>query len=326
MRSRLAFASSCGSKTWIVHLVLRCYIDYSDFVRTDRKCSIMPIKSPLILLLLCFSTVHAFAAAAAAQFWLVTTMTPGAGATKTATITTAMKATVSLSQFAPDAASLFRNMITPASIMAGGALGLASQIDFHGAGDDPKENNQKKKETRFAQVLRKIFPLICVASFTSHLLVVVWASVAVNQLSENKPAVAESVWHLIQRDYALEWAAVNGHFVLGLLGFLWLVATKAYFMGGQGPMGQSAFTLALSAMLVAVSIVNRGIAKGGGAPGLRFGSSVIGLLHTYLSLFYQRSLATFSPVEWAAVALALASLFNAARFMIATFLKTAKTE
>jgi hypothetical protein len=267
----------------------------------------MPTKSPFIFLLLC-SGVNAFA-----KLSLVTALGVAA---KAKTTTAVHAAAPSLAQFAPDAASLFRNMITPASIMAGGALGLSSAIDFNG---------HPALEGKFAQVLRKVFPLACVASFTSHLLVVVWASVAVNQLSENKPALAASVWDLIQRDMALEWAAVNGHFVMGLLGFMWLVATKAYFMGGQGPMGQSAFALALSAMLSAVSIVNRGIAKGGGTPGLRFGSSVIGLLHTYMSLFYRRSLATFSPMEWSAVALAAASLFHAARFMIGTFEK-AKTE
>lgn len=276
--------------------------------------SIMPMKSLFIFLLLCSSAVNAFARWSAAQqsssMYLVATT-----AGRTSGGTTAMNAAVP-SQFAPDAASLFRNMITPASIMAGGALGLASQVDFHG---DPA------REGKFAQILRKVFPLACVAAYTSHLLVVVWASVAVNQLSENKPALAASVWDLIQRDFALEWAAVNGHFVLGLLGFMWLVATKAFFIGGQGPMGQSAFALVLSAMLSAVSIVNRGIAKGGGTPGLQFGSSVIGLLHTYITLFYKRSIAAFSPLEWTAVMLATASLFHAARFMIGTIQKL-KTE
>lgn len=260
----------------------------------------MMVKSPWILLALC-SAVNAFVQVATAA-----PVVPS---------TTAMKG--SLQQFAPEAAKLFGNMITPASIMAGAImpLGFASQLDFKG---DPAN------ESKFAQILRKIFPVVCVASFVSHLLVVMFSSVTVNQLTENKPQVAESVWHLIQRDYAVEWAAVNGHFVMGLLGFMWLVATKAFFIGGQGAIGKSSFTLALSGMLSAVSIVNRGIARGGGAPGLRFGSSIVGLLQSYVVLFYKRSLSGISPMEWSAAALAIYSVFNASKFMLTTF--KAKTD
>lgn len=260
------------------------------------------VKCPWIFPLFLCSTVNAFVQVATA-----TPVLPSS--------TTAMQG--SLEQFAPDAAKLFGNMITPASIMAGAImpLGFASQLDFNG---------DAAKESKFAQILRKIFPMACVASFSSNLLVVMWSSVAVNQLTENKPAVAASVWHLIQRDYTVEWAAVNGHFVVGLLGFMWLVATKAFFIGGQGPIGKSAFTLTFSAMISAISIVNRGIARGGGAPGLRFGSSVVGLLRTYTLLFYKRSFSGFSPMEWTAVALAVYSLFNASKFMYTNF--KAKTE
>lgn len=124
-----------------------------------------------------------------------------------------------VAQFAPEAASLFGNMITPASIMAGALvpIGFTAGLGF---------DSSSSSESKFARTLRHLFPYCCVAGFTSQLMAVMWAVVSVNQLTENKPALAQSVWELLQRDYAMEWAAVNGHFVVGLLLFMWIIATK----------------------------------------------------------------------------------------------------
>jgi hypothetical protein len=135
--------------------------------------------------------------------------------------------------------------------------------------------------------------------------------VAVNQLTENKPALAASVWDLLQRDYALAWAAVNSHFVLGMLGFMWLVGTKAFFMGG----GPSAFGLALSGVAAMVSIVNRGVASGGGTAGTRFGTSILGLFQSYASLLWSHSRRAFGPLELVALGLFLWSVFGYGKFI-----------
>ena len=160
-------------------------------------------------------------------------------------------------------------------------------------------------------VLRKMFPFVSVTSLASLLISVLWSSVMVNQLTENKPALAASVWDLLQRDYALPWAAVNSHFVLGMLGYMWLIATKAFFMGGGPPV----FTLAMSAMTMMVSIVNRGVASGGGKEMHRFGSSIVGLICSYLSMLFQRSKASFGPLEYAAAGLFLVSCSNYAKYV-----------
>lgn len=78
----------------------------------------------------------------------------------------------------------------------------------------------------------------------------------------------------------------------------------------------SAFTLALSAMAMAVSIVNRGVAAGGGNASLRFGGSILGLWRTYLKLFTKRSLSSLSPLEWLACGLFLGSIVRMGRHML----------
>ncbi|KAL3938575.1 MAG: hypothetical protein SGARI_001687, partial [Bacillariaceae sp.] len=132
------------------------------------------------------------------------------------------------------------------------------------------------------------------------------SSVAVNQLTENKPALAASVWDLLQRDYALAWAAVNSHFVLGMLGFMWLIGTKAFFMGA----GPAAFGLALSGVTAMISIVNRGVASGGGAAGQRFGTSILGLFQSYAALLWNQSRRSFGPLEYVSVGLFLWAVFG----------------
>ena len=101
------------------------------------------------------------------------------------------------------------------------------------------------------------------------------------------------VWDLLQRDFALQWAGVNSHFVLGMLGYMWLIATKAFFMGGGAPV----FAIAMSGMLSMISIINRGVARGGGSSVHRYGSSIAGLLQTYVTLPIKRSRENFGPVE-----------------------------
>ena len=52
-------------------------------------------------------------------------------------------------------------------------------------------------------------------------------------------------------------------------------------MGGQQP---SILTLAMSAMVMMVSIINQGIASGGGNEAYQYGMSILGLLSSYISL------------------------------------------
>jgi hypothetical protein len=116
---------------------------------------------------------------------------------------TSVSAASSLSQFAPQAISLFNNMKTPGSILAGAMipLGFAAPLPV-----------RDEKDTRFPAMLRRLYPFLAVTALGSELVSVLWATVAVNTLTETEIAMAESVWHLLRRDFALSWAAVNAHF------------------------------------------------------------------------------------------------------------------
>jgi hypothetical protein len=76
-------------------------------------------------------------------------------------------------------------------------------------------------------------------------------------------------------------------------------------MGGGVPV----FTLAMSGMMAMVSIVNRGVARGGGSAAYRYGSSIVGLLQTYTSLLLKRSRENFGPLECLASVVFIVSLF-----------------
>lgn len=92
----------------------------------------------------------------------------------------------SLAQYAPEASSLFNNMKTPASIIGGALVSLAI------AGPLPLEG--PSNERRSHKLARAFYNVIGVLSFSSELLVVIWATVATNKLVETHVDEAESVW------------------------------------------------------------------------------------------------------------------------------------
>jgi hypothetical protein len=103
----------------------------------------------------------------------------------TMTSSTQVKA---LAQYAPQAISLFNNMMTPAAIIGGAIvpLGFMAPLSL--------KAEKGEKESRFRKTLRILYSIAAVASFTSQLLAVVWATVTINKLIETSVAPAESVW------------------------------------------------------------------------------------------------------------------------------------
>jgi hypothetical protein len=174
------------------------------------------------------------------------------------------------------------NMRTPASILAGALVGLVMLAPL------PANSPVGKAESRFEKSLRLAYTVVGVTSLLNQLISIMWATVAVNKLIETNIAPAATVWALLQRDFDLEWAAVNTHFVLGMFGFCFLIGTRAFFQIGGGLMGQSVAGLAISGLLLMVSIVNRGVAAGGG-DGSRCGASVFGLISHYAFTLASRS-------------------------------------
>jgi len=116
----------------------------------------------------------------------------------------------------------------------------------------------------------------------------------------------------MKRDYELEWSATNAHFVAGLLGFLFLVATRVYFHFDGGLLGKSTAGLACSALMLMVAVVNRGSAPGSK---LRPGLSVVQLFTFYLTSFLDRasSPGSFSLFEIASVSLYIISVSGIVR-------------
>lgn len=116
--------------------------------------------------------------------------------------------------YAPAAAALFNNMKTPASILSAGMVSLGFLAPFR-LTDSIK---QEPYLLRRIELLKRAYILVTLISFCSELLAVMWATVAVNQLTETVVAPSTSVWTLLERDFDLSWSATNSHFVLGTLG------------------------------------------------------------------------------------------------------------
>jgi hypothetical protein len=203
-----------------------------------------------------------------------------------------------MGQYAGDVASLFNNMVTPASILAGALVPLGYLA--------PLPPPSRQPEPAHAALLRKVYTVIATASLASELLAVTWATIAVNKLVETSVAPAVSAWALIQRDFELPWMAVNAHFVLGMLGFMAMVASRAYLTAIGTPFALAATGFSISGLLLMLSVVNRGVAAGGGE-GMRFGVSVFALVFRYMVLLLKQAVFKFGLLEILAVALAAAS-------------------
>ena len=108
---------------------------------------------------------------------------------------------------------------------------------------------------------------------------------------------------LLERDFALEWSATNAHFVGGMLGFIFLIASRVYFYLKGGLLGRSASGLAVSSLLLMTSVVNREVANGGGSAGKGFGGTVMSLWTTYGRLLWKRATSreTFGILELSSI-------------------------
>jgi hypothetical protein len=191
-------------------------------------------------------------------------------------------------RYTQGAATLFVNMLTPASILAAAMISLGLKAPFQ----VPESILGDPDKIRHIESLRKAYILVTLISFCSELLAVMWGTVAVNQLTERTLEPSSSVWELLQRDFDLEWAAVNSHFVIGLIGFMYMVGLRGYVMLLAADASPALVASTLSgvgaALLLMVSIVNRGVESGGG-DGIGYGSTILDLFGHYLSLLYQRA-------------------------------------
>ena len=121
----------------------------------------------------------------------------------------------------------------------------------------------------------------------------------------------------MNRDYSLEWAATNAHFVAGMWGFAMLIGIRSYFGVGGGLLGRSLAGSTLSALMLMIAVVNRGVAAGGGDGKLRFGASVVSLWSQYIRLLWKRATnpASFGILEVGSMVVLLWSLQGAGRVL-----------
>eukprot|EP00967_Tisochrysis_lutea_P130588 scaffold226110_cov37-Tisochrysis_lutea.AAC.1 len=204
-----------------------------------------------------------------------------------------------LGSYAAEVAGLFNNMKTPASILAGALVPLGFLA--------PLPSPRADGEPSHATLIRKLHLVIATASLSSELLSVMWATVAVNKLTETAVQPAVSTWALIQRDFELPWLAVNAHFVLGMLGFMAMVGSRAYLTAIGTPYGLEAAGCATASLLLMLSVVNRGVESGGGE-GLRYGSNILALIVRYVSLLLHQAIFKFGFLEISAMVLGGGSL------------------
>jgi len=223
---------------------------------------------------------------------------------------TAMHA--SLEQFAPQAVSLFQNMITPASILSGAIVPMAFASAVPIKSEDATENR------RSWVLMRKVYNVAALLSLLSNLVAVMWSVIAVNQLTETSIAPAESVWHLLRRDFDLPWAGVNTHFLFGLMSFALCVAIRAFLQVGGGVLGQCVAGLAGGALLMMVSVMNRAVAHGAGDGVHRYGPNLLYLFGNYIYLLGAKATAKkdIGMLAVAGMVITGYSLFTGVRAML----------
>jgi hypothetical protein len=206
-----------------------------------------------------------------------------------------------LGDYSEAAQALFGNLIGPASMLAGGLVPLGFL-----AGPLPEKTNTEKK-------LRCLYMFLSVFSLGSDLLSIVYATVACNKLTETPAIAAVSAFALIKRDYEVSWLGTNLHFLMALCGSLSMVMIRA-FTTFPGPLKAPAAGMAGSAILLSLSIINRGVSTGDGQ-GLRFGGSVLTLLGRYLYLLIKK-IPQRGPLEISALLVGAVSFFMCIKALV----------
>lgn len=215
--------------------------------------------------------------------------------------------------FTPLATSLFNNMKLPAAVVTAGMISLGFATGFPVLPEDTFERQYSPKLRKRCESLRRLHIVLALVSVTSELIAVLWAAVEVNQLTERTFLPAPSVWGLIQRDCDLAWSAVNSHFVIGIIGFVAMLWTRAYVMLLAAEASSAVMIAAQSgtaaALCLMISIVNRGVQMGGGE-GIGYGKTILDLLQHYSVLLFQCATDADSPgaLELSAIILEATSL------------------
>ena len=226
-----------------------------------------------------------------------------------------------LADYAPAATSLFNNMKLPAAVVTAGMISLGFATSFPVLPEDTPSRQYSRKIRDRCDSLRRLHVVVALISVTSELIVVMWAAVQVNQLTERSYLPTASVWELIERDADLSWSAVNSHFVLGIIGFVTMLALRAYVMllaaEASSALMTAASTGTAAALCLMISIVNRGVEAGGGE-GVGYGRTIVDLLVHYAVLLSRCATDGESPgpLELSAIIFEITSIAFALQVLI----------
>ena len=231
--------------------------------------------------------------------------------------------TTGLANYAPAATTLFNNMKLPAAVVTAGMISLGFATTFPELPKKrPTTNTPYPDDLRArCESLKRLHIVVSLIAVTSELVVVLWAAVEVNQLTEKQYELATSVWDLLQRDCDLAWSAVNSHFILGIMGFVTMLALRAYVMliaaEASTALMSAASTGTGAALCLLISIVNRGVESGGGGTD-RYGNTIFDLFSHYAVLLSRASTNSVSPgpLQFMAIVLELVSLIFMANVLI----------
>jgi len=169
-------------------------------------------------------------------------------------------------------------------------------------------------DTPLKKKLGCLYNIISVLSLSSELLCIIYATIASNKLVETAVLPAKSVFELIQRDYELSWIATNVHFMAGLMGFLAMVALRAYTLF-PSRLNKAAAGTAGAFLLAMISVVNKGVSRGDGR-GHVFASSIISLNLRYGVLLVKQLQQSGGILAMASIGLGLVSAVAAVRALL----------
>ena len=151
-----------------------------------------------------------------------------------------------------DAADLFDNMRIPAALVAGAIVPLAS---FAGTRYDATD-------TPVLVLLKQLHYFLSAWVLSCALMSCVYATVAVNSLTEATHEPVENVRELLSRDYELEWLGCNVCFFAALFGLGATVGLSGYIY--LGPPTLVPVTCMLASMLfLMLSVIKRGVERTG---------------------------------------------------------------
>jgi len=217
---------------------------------------------------------------------------------------TALTVTPLSNQFIKDATSLFNNMKTPASILAGTMvpLGILNTLPKH----------DTKPETKLMKIVRQTYLLVSVFSFGSEVLAVMYLTMAVNKLTETAIAPAASLIELLKRDFALAWTGTNSHFIFGMFGLMYMICVRSFFMvrvsNTNKYFASSIYSVVGSLFFLMLSAVNKQVAAGPGE-----GKNVVDLFSGYVRILYKQvnNKGSFGTCQAIGLALGIVSVAGA---------------